>query len=85
MDACFLKSLKCGGLRPGEPRLDTTLGEDPAPAASLNQKKFNTPFTNAVTDCGDLLSPARAISRRQTLRRFIGPHPRRMLDFVLSA
>src|SRR5450755_1781164 len=76
VDASFLKRLECSRLRLCEPRLDTTFGEDPASAASLNQEKFNADFTNAVTDCGDLLSPARATSRRQPLRRFIGPHPR---------
>jgi hypothetical protein len=53
MNAGFFKSLESGGLGVRESRFDSTFGENPTAAASLDQQKFNAAFAHAITDGGD--------------------------------
>jgi hypothetical protein len=54
MNARFFKRLKGCGLSAREARFDSAFGENPTPAASLNQQKLNAAFAEAVTNGGDL-------------------------------
>lgn len=48
MNARFFEGLESRGLGVRQPRLDASLGESPATAASLDQQEFNASPSNAV-------------------------------------
>ena len=56
MNASLFNCLERGGLRLRKAAFDAAFGENPASAASLNQKKLDAAFGNAVTNGRDLLS-----------------------------
>jgi len=58
MNAGFFKGLKSRGLSLRQARLDATFGEDPAPAASLNEQEFRAKAADAVANSCHLLASA---------------------------
>ena len=54
VNTSLFKSLERGGLRMREAGFNAALGENPTPAAGLNQQELDAAFTHAVTNGGHL-------------------------------
>lgn len=59
VNASLFKRLERGGLRGCKAGFHATFGENPTPAAGLNQQKFDAAFADAVTNRGDLSASSR--------------------------
>ena len=68
MNAGLFKRLEGRGLGLREARFDSSFGEDPAPASSLNQQELQTLAAEAIANGRNLLAPRRLPrSRRRRL------------------
>jgi len=66
MHSSFFKSFQSRRLRVRQPRLGTTFGKRPAPAAaSPDQKKFNLPSAHPVANGRNLLAPSQPAQMRE--------------------
>jgi hypothetical protein len=59
VNTSLFKSLERGGLRMRETGFNAALGENPTPAAGLNQQELDAAFAHAVTNGGHLLAAFR--------------------------
>lgn len=69
MNASLFKRFEGRGLGLREARFDSSFGEDPAPASSLNQQELQTLAAEAIANGRNLLAPRRLPRSRR--RRFL--------------